>query len=87
MAGHQNQVDMIGHQHPTPHRNIMSGAMLAQKVTIGRVAFVAEEGLLSPVTTLRHMVGRVGEDIAGEPGLSGLGIGQMIARQFRALSP
>ena len=56
-------------------------------VTVIRAIVVAEEGLPSPVATLRGMVGRMGEDIAGEPGLSGLGIGQMIGRQFSALSP
>jgi hypothetical protein len=55
-------------------------------VTVIRAIVVAEKGLPSPVATLRGMVGRMGDDIAGSLAI-GLGIGQMIARQFSALSP
>ena len=71
MIWHQHQLDMIGHQHPIPHRNAVSLAMLGQKITIGGIIGIREEGLLPVIAPLRDMVRHAGNHISRQKMLSG----------------
>lgn len=68
MFGNQNQVDMVGHQHPAPHRHPMRSAMKAKEIAICGIVVCTEERLLPPVAALGDMVGNARENKAGEAG-------------------
>ncbi len=59
---------MIGHQHPAPHPHAVHGAMMGQKIAIGRVIGVRKESLLPPVAALGHMVRDAGNHEASKAG-------------------
>ena len=78
MVGHHDQVDVVGHQDPAPHRHPVCGAVNLEQVAVSGIIRIAEEGLLSPVATLGDVVGNVGQDKAGKPGHGG-----SVARKWR----
>jgi hypothetical protein len=54
---HHDQMHVVGHQAVRPHRHATAGAPLAEQGQICAVVFLLEEGLLSPIPALRHVVG------------------------------
>lgn len=63
---HQDQVDMVGHQHPRPYRNTGGTARFCQQGAIERVIVVAKEYLRTAVAALGDVVRQAGNDEAGE---------------------
>ena len=57
VARGQDQVDVVGHEHPGPDAHLRRTAMLGQEVPIERVVGVAEERLRAPVAALRDVMG------------------------------
>ncbi len=86
LARDQDQVHMVGHQHPGPHLHARGGSVLGHQVAIGAIVVVAEEGLGPTVATLGDVVGDAGEHRAGETG-HGASLGSGGRLQFSALSP
>jgi len=56
MSGHKNEVNMIGHQHPAPHRHAMRRTVHGQQIAIGDIIIIAEEHLLTTIAPLGHMM-------------------------------
>jgi hypothetical protein len=61
---HQDEMDVVGHQHPRPDLNARSRAVLAEQVAVQRVICIAEEGLRATIAALRYMVGMPWENRA-----------------------
>ena len=59
---HQDQVDVIRHQHPGPDRDVGGPAGGSQKVAVERVIRITEEGLRAPVSPLGHVMRQTGDD-------------------------
>lgn len=99
---HEDEMDMVGHQHPGPDFDARRGAMVAQQITVERVIGIIKEGLGAPVAALRHMVRQAGKNRSGEtrhgessnsdpanadvPGFGRFGKSE-VAAQLSALSP
>lgn len=62
----QDKMDMVGHQHPPPNRDLRRGAVLDQKIAIQRIVGIVEKSLRTAVATLRDVVGQAGEDRTGK---------------------
>ncbi len=54
---HHDQMHVIGHQAIGPHLHAAAAAPFSQQLQIRTVILLLEEGLLSPIPTLRDMVG------------------------------
>ena len=78
---------MIGHQHPTPHRNALRRAMFGEQIAVERVILITKKGLRPPVTALSDMVRDAGNDEAGEAGHAGKARAMRRGCQLSALSP
>jgi len=52
IAGRQDQVNMVWHEHPCPGRSICGSAVFREQVAIERVINIAEEGLRLAVAAL-----------------------------------
>lgn len=68
VLGHQDQVDMVGHQHPAPHRDAMRGAVRSEQVAIGGVVGGREERPLPGVAALGDVVRDAGDHVARKSG-------------------
>jgi hypothetical protein len=55
-AGHKDQVHMVGHKAPGPHRNAHLRATLGELVATGGMIIVGEEGLPPTVAAPRDGV-------------------------------
>lgn len=55
-VGHQNQMDVVGHQAIAPHRNPRRPAALRRQCAIFGVVVRAEKDLLPPVAALGDVV-------------------------------
>lgn len=66
--GHQDQVDMVGHQHPAPHRHSTCRTMDGEQIAIGWIVTIVEEGQLPPIAALGDVMRDAGKDKAGETG-------------------
>ena len=58
---------MIGHQHPTPHRNPARGRMLTQEIAVEGVIIIGEKRPLPAIAALSDMVRNARNDEAREP--------------------
>lgn len=68
MLGEPGQMDVIGHQHPAPHRRSIYPTMLGQEIAISGIVRVAEEGLSPPVNTLRCVMRNTRQSDASKAG-------------------
>ena len=68
IGGHQNQVNMVGHQHPGPAGDACGLQAFSQEIAIERVIGIDEEGALAAIATLGDMVRQVGDDDTGKAG-------------------
>ena len=66
--GHQDEMDVVGHQAIRPHRDAGLAATLGQQIAVKRIVAILEENLLPPVATLGDMMRQTGHDDAGEAG-------------------
>jgi len=64
----QDQVDMVGHQHPRPHLDPGRRRVLGQQLAIEPIVAITEEGPRAAIAALGHVVGKAGKDGAGEAG-------------------
>ena len=62
----QDEMDMVGHEHPRPDFHSGFAAMDLQQVAVKRVIFVAEKCSRSAIATLRDMMGDARNDDAGK---------------------
>ena len=67
IAGHENEGDMVGHQHPGPDLHLGRRRLLGKEVAIGRMILVLEKGLAAAVAALGQMMGDSRKDCAREP--------------------
>ncbi len=68
IAGHQDEMNMVGHQRPAPNLDPGGRAMLGQEVTVERVIAILEEDLLAAVAALgRDAGGRGRPPVRGVP--------------------
>lgn len=58
---------MVRHQAPPPNADLVTSAVIDQKVAITLVIHVAEKRSRPPVTSLGHVVRNMWKDDAGEP--------------------
>ena len=65
---HQNEMHMVGHQAPGPHRDVRGARMLAEQVAIERIVGVGEKRPRAAVAALGHVMRQAGNDDAREPG-------------------
>ena len=65
---HQDQMDVVGHQAPSPDGYLPGTAMLTQQLDIKSVVVVTEEHRLAPIATLGDVVRHVRDDRARELG-------------------
>ena len=68
VGGFEDQVNMIGHRHPRPHRDLRGAAMLAQQVAIMAIILVLEERPLATIAALGDVVWQSGDDDTGKAG-------------------
>lgn len=66
IRGHQDQVDMVGHQHPGPHLDAGGAAGFRQQGAIEGIIVVAEEHPRAAIAALSNMVWQTGDDEAGK---------------------
>jgi hypothetical protein len=59
---HQDEVHMVRHQAPGPHRDADVAAMFGEQVAVERIVTVAEERLRAAVAALGDMVRMTGDD-------------------------
>lgn len=64
IGGHQDQVNMVGHENPRPDLDARVGAVRAEQIAVERVILVAEEGLGTTIAPLRDMMRVPREDRA-----------------------
>lgn len=62
----QDQMDVIGHQHPRPHRDPGGSARFGQQGTVQGIILVAEEYLRPTVAALGDMMRETRNDEAGQ---------------------
>jgi hypothetical protein len=67
VLGDQDQIDVVGHQHPAPHGDTVRGAMHPQQLAIGGVVRIAEKRPLPSVAALREVVGNTGNHEPRQP--------------------
>lgn len=85
-AGHQDQVHMVGHQAPGPHRNAHLRATLGELVATGGMIVVGKEGLLPAIAALGDVMrGRPEPPLPPAGALAERGIGRGACR-IRILS-
>ncbi len=65
---HQDEMHVVGHQAPGPYFNTCRAAALGQQIAVERIIVGAEECARSAIATLGDMVGKTGDDDAGEVG-------------------
>jgi len=87
MVGHHDQMNVIGHQDPTPHCNAVGRAMGCKQIAISGVVRVGEKCLLPPVSTLRDVMGNSRNNKSGQPCHLQSVPSPNAGRQFSALSP
>ena len=68
VAGHQDQMDMVGHQAPGPDLDAGGAAGAAEEIAIEHIVRIRKERLLAAVAPLGDMVRRIGNDDPGETG-------------------
>ena len=56
VGGNEDQMDVVGHQHPSPDFNAGSLCMLGQKIAIEPIVVIAEKCPRPPVTALSDVV-------------------------------
>lgn len=66
ISGHDDQVDMVGHQAPSPDLAAGLRQSNAQKITLGLIVGTTKETRFLPVSPLGDMVRKAGNDNAGE---------------------
>jgi hypothetical protein len=69
MLGNEDQMEVIGHQHPAPHCRSLCATMLGQQNAISGIVRIAEERLPPPVTTLRCVMRSARQNEARKAGL------------------
>jgi hypothetical protein len=65
---HQDEMNVVGHQAPRPHRNVGLPAMLRQKIAVECVILVTEKGARAAVAAFGDMVRNAGDNDAGKAG-------------------
>lgn len=66
IGGHEDEMDMVGHQHPGPDRDAGRGGVGGEQVAVERVIRLGEEGRRPAVAALGDMVRMPRKDGAGE---------------------
>ena len=66
VVGHQNQMNMVGHQHPRPHRHPVCGALYREQIAVSAIVVGGEKTLLPPIAALCHMVRNSSQNEAGK---------------------
>jgi hypothetical protein len=66
IGGHHDQVNMVGHQHPSPAGDACSFQAFSQEIAIERIIGIDEERALAANTALGDMVRQAGNDDASE---------------------
>ena len=66
IVGHQNGVDMVGHQGESPAGNTRRPAALGQQAAVEAVVGLTEEHLLPAIAALGDMVGKAWDNEAGD---------------------
>ena len=64
-------MNVVGHEHPSPHFDAGRRRMLGQQVTIEAIVVVAEESTCASVAALGDVVRQAGKDGAGKAGHGG----------------
>src|SRR5271156_2172286 len=64
--GHQNQVDMIGHEAVGPYLYTGLARLFGKHIAINLVISILEENCLPTISALRHMVRKTRDDHAGK---------------------
>ena len=72
VLGAQDQMNVVGHQRPSPDRDLGFARRAAEEVAIGGVIRIRIERPLAPIAALGHVVRRVGNDDASEAGHAGV---------------
>jgi hypothetical protein len=65
-SGHEDQMHVVGHQAERETGHVCCFARVLEQAQIQRAIGIREKHLLSPIPTLRDMVGESGNDHAGE---------------------
>jgi len=68
MFGDADQVNMVGHRHPAPHRHPVRGAVPGEHTEMERMVGVLKICPLAPVAALGDMVRDAGKDRVGKAG-------------------
>jgi hypothetical protein len=62
-----NQMRMVGHQAIAPNRHSVFAAPIGHQFQVGRIVSVVEKCLLSPIASLRYMMGHTRNDQSRQP--------------------
>ena len=66
MAGHNDDMNMVGHQTIAPDLRARLFSRLAQQIFVERIVFIIEECWQATVASLGHMMGKDGDNNAGK---------------------
>jgi|UPI000562B63A hypothetical protein len=64
----EDEVNMVGHQHPAPDLYASGATMMGQEIAIERIVIIAKEGLRPPVAALGDVMWNIRGDDASETG-------------------
>jgi hypothetical protein len=78
--GDEDEMDVVRHQAIGPDGDALLAALARQQVAIEIIVIFAEEHALAPITPLRHMVGKAGDDKSGDAGYGPLGESEAASR-------
>src|SRR5271166_4740172 len=70
-VGDENEVDVVWHQAIGPAGDALPAALARQQIAIEFIVVIAEKHPLAPVAALRDMMGKAGDDKAGDAGHGG----------------
>src|SRR5271165_2515960 len=70
-VGDENEVDVVWHQAIGPAGDALPAALARQQIAIKLIVVIAEKHSLAPVAALRDMMGKAGDDEAGDAGHGG----------------
>ena len=68
VARDEDEMNVVGHEHPGPYRDTRRPGVLRQKITVAGVIFGTKKDLRATVSALRHMMRNARQDRAGETG-------------------
>jgi hypothetical protein len=68
VGGREDEMDMVRHETISPDRDVEFPARLRQPISVQFVIAVVEKNPFAPVAALRDVMGRTGDDDAGDAG-------------------